>query len=635
MRRETRKQGGDARPRGRSCGGDSADRAAGEKAKYGVDTLPVLVGASPDQRSAVDSAISSVHRAVQLATRGRIGETPRAGGQSTGAVPGPASPSVEALDGRTRTLVERTTGRSTSGLRVHPDDGTECKGSELGAARGDDIFLSPRTPGPQNPLGLHVRLHEATHALQARLSGGARAESRRAAEGEADRVAHTAVRGGSAPIEAPVPAGQRLAFDPADPEQRRDFAAERNAELDAVREEQQTGLEELEAELRDDGGADWSAVTTETGNPTSVPTFRFYEGQSDLDERRAYWKERIDAAQADEILLWITGELGDALEELVDPGHNDRGRTLAYETYRRPPVDEDDPMSILRLLDTARPHAGHPGSTVGPETARLVLEATDEAKVHVRGMLEAMRQAGLVDGDPVDELVSGYRSAQRQAGLYTRGGRSERDALRYSSAPGTSRHHSGTEFDLFATEGWDDDERLQAAYQWLNDYAAYFGFVQPYKDSPENRALRITEELAQVEVVTSEALGYYEEEWHWSYYPVAAALSDFAAENSQDAGSPLEMALREVWGERLRDGDAYDRIEQYWRHYIFNVNETPRFGDRVAREPLDAETVSAMSETDLTTTLEHIRACSEDPLPGAMEGNRALLEAELEARGLD
>lgn len=79
--------------------------------------------------------------------------------------------------------------------------------------------------------------------------------------------------------------------------------------------------------------------------------------------------------------------------------------------------------------------------------------------------------------------------------------------LEFSSMPGTSRHHWGTDFDLnslnnsyFNTR---DGKRL---YDWLVGHAANYGFCQVY--SPKGAGGRAT--------------GYEEEKWHWSYMPVAS-----------------------------------------------------------------------------------------------------------------
>jgi LAS superfamily LD-carboxypeptidase LdcB len=80
--------------------------------------------------------------------------------------------------------------------------------------------------------------------------------------------------------------------------------------------------------------------------------------------------------------------------------------------------------------------------------------------------------------------------------------------LEFSSMPGTSRHHWGTDFDLNALNNaffnTKDGKRI---YDWLTQHAAEFGFCQPYtaKGGPDGRPS-----------------GYEEEKWHWSYAPVAS-----------------------------------------------------------------------------------------------------------------
>jgi LAS superfamily LD-carboxypeptidase LdcB len=83
--------------------------------------------------------------------------------------------------------------------------------------------------------------------------------------------------------------------------------------------------------------------------------------------------------------------------------------------------------------------------------------------------------------------------------------------LLYSSMPGTSRHHWGTDMDLNSLENsyFDSGEGLKI-YQWLTTHAAKFGFCQPYTSKAAGRT------------------GYEEEKWHWSYWPLSKKLlSDY------------------------------------------------------------------------------------------------------------
>jgi len=82
-----------------------------------------------------------------------------------------------------------------------------------------------------------------------------------------------------------------------------------------------------------------------------------------------------------------------------------------------------------------------------------------------------------------------------------------RKILEYSSMPGTSRHHWGTDFDLNSLDNkyfnTKDGKRI---YDWLVQHAEEFGFCQPYTAKGEG----------------GRPSGYEEEKWHWSYKPVAS-----------------------------------------------------------------------------------------------------------------
>lgn len=81
--------------------------------------------------------------------------------------------------------------------------------------------------------------------------------------------------------------------------------------------------------------------------------------------------------------------------------------------------------------------------------------------------------------------------------------------LEYSSMPGTSRHHWGTDIDLNAlvNSHFEKGEGLKT-YQWLTANAAAYGFCQPYSPKGSERPH-----------------GYNEEKWHWSYLPIALPLT--------------------------------------------------------------------------------------------------------------
>lgn len=78
--------------------------------------------------------------------------------------------------------------------------------------------------------------------------------------------------------------------------------------------------------------------------------------------------------------------------------------------------------------------------------------------------------------------------------------------LEYSSMPGTSRHHWGTDLDIndlndasFVGKG-----EHRKVYEWMVQNAHRYGFGQPYTAKGVDRPN-----------------GYEEEKWHWSYLPLS------------------------------------------------------------------------------------------------------------------
>lgn len=81
--------------------------------------------------------------------------------------------------------------------------------------------------------------------------------------------------------------------------------------------------------------------------------------------------------------------------------------------------------------------------------------------------------------------------------------------LEYSSAPGTSRHHWGTDIDINALDNayFEEKGEGEALYKWLQANAEKYGFCQPYTPYPERNNQ-----------------GYFQENWHWSYAPISQKL---------------------------------------------------------------------------------------------------------------
>lgn len=83
-----------------------------------------------------------------------------------------------------------------------------------------------------------------------------------------------------------------------------------------------------------------------------------------------------------------------------------------------------------------------------------------------------------------------------------------RKILLFSSMPGTSRHHWGTEVDLNSLENsYFEQGYGKKVLEWLNDNAHKYQFFRPYTPKGIERPY-----------------GYEEERWHWSYLPLARPM---------------------------------------------------------------------------------------------------------------
>ena len=75
--------------------------------------------------------------------------------------------------------------------------------------------------------------------------------------------------------------------------------------------------------------------------------------------------------------------------------------------------------------------------------------------------------------------------------------------LEFSSMPGSSRHHWGSDIDLndLNNAAFETGGKYRKVYEWLNEHAHEYGFCQPY--------------------TAGRTQGYHEEKWHWSYSPLS------------------------------------------------------------------------------------------------------------------
>ncbi len=115
------------------------------------------------------------------------------------------------------------------------------------------------------------------------------------------------------------------------------------------------------------------------------------------------------------------------------------------------------------------------------------------------------------------KVISGGRNFNMQKSIWERKWNARRpnfksdketalDILKYSSMPGTSRHHWGTDLDINSLEpSYFASGKGKKEYDWLQKNAANFGFCQTY----DNKTV-------------SGRTGYSEEKWHYSYMPISS-----------------------------------------------------------------------------------------------------------------
>lgn len=112
------------------------------------------------------------------------------------------------------------------------------------------------------------------------------------------------------------------------------------------------------------------------------------------------------------------------------------------------------------------------------------------------------------------KIENGTNAAQKYPDAKTRALK----ILEYSSMPGSSRHHWGTDIDLNDLDNYTFEQGPgKKVYAWLKKHAHEYGFCQPYTAKSKERST-----------------GYNEEKWHWSYIPVAQKLTDLAAQRLND-----------------------------------------------------------------------------------------------------
>lgn len=182
--------------------------------------------------------------------------------------------------------------------------------------------------------------------------------------------------------------------------------------------------------------------------------------------------------------------------------------------------------------------------------------------------LEKMTQSAKNDGIEI-KVVSAYRSYDRQKVIWnSKFIRFENQGfknlaivdkiIKYSTIPGTSRHHWGTDIDiidgsqtykgdLLVTKKFHGNGPFNKLRKWMESNAEKFGFIKPYNQDPERK-------------------GFLYEPWHYSYaeksIPMLNAYLDL------DAISLIKD--RDLLGVHLLDSNF---IKTYLNTHILGIDK--------------------------------------------------------------
>ena len=181
---------------------------------------------------------------------------------------------------------------------------------------------------------------------------------------------------------------------------------------------------------------------------------------------------------------------------------------------------------------------------------------------------EKMQKAALNDGFKI-KIVSGFRGFERQKQIWNSKFKrftkdynlSDKDAIkeivRFSTIPGTSRHHWGTEIDiiderfkneknLLISEKYIDNGIFSDLKKWMDINSKKFGFHLVYDDNPLRK-------------------GFEYEPWHYTYLPISKKyLDDFLKIDIIDIISKVDIKGKELFDEIF--------ISNYINNNILDIN---------------------------------------------------------------
>ena len=182
--------------------------------------------------------------------------------------------------------------------------------------------------------------------------------------------------------------------------------------------------------------------------------------------------------------------------------------------------------------------------------------------------MEKMRKAALLDGVKI-KVVSGFRDFERQKQIWNRKFKkfttennlsdleAIKEIIRFSTIPGTSRHHWGTEIDvidedfkneknLLISKKYEEGGIFEKLKKWMDNNSQKFGFYLTYDDNINRK-------------------GFEYEPWHYSYLPESKRyLKSFLKIDIVEIISKVDIQGKELFNEKF--------ISDYINNNILEIN---------------------------------------------------------------
>lgn len=174
----------------------------------------------------------------------------------------------------------------------------------------------------------------------------------------------------------------------------------------------------------------------------------------------------------------------------------------------------------------------------------------------------------------------------------------ERQVLVATACPGTSRHHWGTDVDLFSVDvahfvaqesSPGTRPRFHREYQWLIENAHKYGFHQPYREErphayhtiEESTVTLNTRQPTQIQIPMPRPSPFsptdhnFNEPWHWSFFPVSRPLYWFIGSRSDEYREKIQSLLENRNNQRHERKKAYEYVIGHFFYYVSCVDTWP------------------------------------------------------------